>query len=178
MSNVLSNLFEEIANAIREKTGGTDTMKPAEFPAEIASIMTGGGSSGGELKYTIKHFTPSSDVTTVSHNLGYVPDITIVIPGEVPLDKQISFGIGLSSAMLEAVGGGWLNIIQGASTNGTQQLTADIGVEADAPGFYYADWGGGIRSMTSTSFVIGGGSMLKLATGKSYSYITIGGITG
>jgi hypothetical protein len=41
MSNVLGNLFGEIADAIRGKSGGTDTMKPAEFPAEIASIVTG-----------------------------------------------------------------------------------------------------------------------------------------
>ena len=47
MANVLGALFGDIANAIREKTGGTATMKPAEFPAEIAAIETGGGGGGG-----------------------------------------------------------------------------------------------------------------------------------
>ena len=38
MSNVLGTLFQDIANAIREKTGDTATMKPAEFPDKIAAI--------------------------------------------------------------------------------------------------------------------------------------------
>lgn len=50
MSNVLGNLFGEIANAIRAKTGGTGTMKPAEFPTQIAAIPTGGGSSA-DVRY-------------------------------------------------------------------------------------------------------------------------------
>lgn len=45
--NVLGVLFQDIANAIRTKTGGTDTMKPAEFPTEIANIPVGGGSVEG-----------------------------------------------------------------------------------------------------------------------------------
>ena len=44
MANVLGELFSEIANAIREKTGDTATMKPAEFPAKISSITVGGSS--------------------------------------------------------------------------------------------------------------------------------------
>ena len=38
--NVLGALFSNIANAIREKTGNTATMKPAEFPAKILDIET------------------------------------------------------------------------------------------------------------------------------------------
>lgn len=45
MANVLGELFGNIANAIRSKTGDTATMKPAEFPDKIAAIETGGGSS-------------------------------------------------------------------------------------------------------------------------------------
>lgn len=50
MANVLGTLFQDIANAIREKTGGTGTMKPAEFPTQIAAIPTGGGSSA-DVRY-------------------------------------------------------------------------------------------------------------------------------
>lgn len=50
MSNVLGTLFQEIANAIRAKTGGTGTMKPAEFPTQIANIPVGGGSSA-DVRY-------------------------------------------------------------------------------------------------------------------------------
>lgn len=47
--NVLGTLFQDIADAIREKTGNTATMKPAEFPDKIAAIETGGGGGGGAL---------------------------------------------------------------------------------------------------------------------------------
>ena len=43
MANVLAELFQNTANAIREKTGETGTMKPAEFPDKIRAIETGGG---------------------------------------------------------------------------------------------------------------------------------------
>lgn len=45
MANALGTLFGDIAGAIREKTGDTATMKPAEFPEKIAAIEAGGGGS-------------------------------------------------------------------------------------------------------------------------------------
>ena len=45
MANALGQLFGGIADAIREKSGETGTMKPAEFPEKIRSIETGGGST-------------------------------------------------------------------------------------------------------------------------------------
>jgi hypothetical protein len=36
--NVLGTLFSDIADAIRSKTGSTETMKPAEFPEQINNI--------------------------------------------------------------------------------------------------------------------------------------------
>lgn len=50
MSNALGTLFGDIANAIREKTGETGTMKPIEFPEKISAIETGGGSSA-DVRY-------------------------------------------------------------------------------------------------------------------------------
>ena len=44
MANALKTLFTEIADAIREKTGGTDKVPPKNFPAEIRSISGGGAS--------------------------------------------------------------------------------------------------------------------------------------
>lgn len=43
MANALASLFGDIANAIREKTGETETMAPSEFPDKISGIETGGG---------------------------------------------------------------------------------------------------------------------------------------
>ena len=45
MANALGTLFGDIASAIREKTGDTATMKPAQFPEKIAAIEAGGGGS-------------------------------------------------------------------------------------------------------------------------------------
>lgn len=44
MANVLGTLFQDIADAIRAKTGDTAAMKPADFPQAISAI-TGGGAS-------------------------------------------------------------------------------------------------------------------------------------
>ena len=51
MANVLGELFGDIANAIREKTGDTATMKPAEFPSKISGIEAGGGGSSADVRY-------------------------------------------------------------------------------------------------------------------------------
>ena len=39
--SVLSNLFSDIALAIRQKTGEIGTMKPAQFPGKISGIIVG-----------------------------------------------------------------------------------------------------------------------------------------
>ena len=58
MANALGTLFGDIAAAIREKTGDTATMKPAEFPSKISGIEVGGGSGGGSLPAGV-HYTPT-----------------------------------------------------------------------------------------------------------------------
>lgn len=48
MANALKALFEDIANAIRGKTGDEGSMKPSEFPEKIEAIETGGGGASTE----------------------------------------------------------------------------------------------------------------------------------
>ena len=43
MANVLGELFQDIANAIRSKTGATGSMKPMQFPDAIMDIDVGSG---------------------------------------------------------------------------------------------------------------------------------------
>lgn len=43
--STLTDTFSDIADAIRAKTGKSDTMTPAEMPTEIASISGGGADS-------------------------------------------------------------------------------------------------------------------------------------
>lgn len=42
-NNNLQDLLKDTADAIREKKGTSDLIKPYDFPEEIASIETGGG---------------------------------------------------------------------------------------------------------------------------------------
>lgn len=55
MANELRTLFQDIADAIKDKTGSTDTMKPAEFPSKIAEIEVGGG-DGAVVEKDINFF--------------------------------------------------------------------------------------------------------------------------
>ena len=49
----LTSLFTDIADAIREKTGGTEPIKADEFPTAIAGIEAGGGGdSADEMVFT------------------------------------------------------------------------------------------------------------------------------
>ena len=43
--SALSDLFQDIADAIRTKTGDTGSMKPAAFPENILAIEAGSGGS-------------------------------------------------------------------------------------------------------------------------------------
>lgn len=49
----LTSTFKDIADAIREKTGKTETMKPTEMASEIANIQSGG--SEPKAPYTITY---------------------------------------------------------------------------------------------------------------------------
>ena len=53
MANVLAELFQNTANAIREKTGDTGTMKPAEFPEKIRKITADSTSEETPAPYTL-----------------------------------------------------------------------------------------------------------------------------
>ena len=54
--SALSDLFQNIANAIREKTGETGRMKPLDFPSKISTIQGGGGTGGLEAGFYWKNF--------------------------------------------------------------------------------------------------------------------------
>lgn len=60
-----------IGNAIREKTGKADKLTLDQMPVEIASIVSGGGSSGTSGIYMAK-ITPAEYLGSlkISHNLG------------------------------------------------------------------------------------------------------------
>lgn len=63
MANVLAELFQNTANAIREKTGEEGSMKPAEFPEKIRSIQTGGTGGTGNAEADVRPLTVTENGT-------------------------------------------------------------------------------------------------------------------
>lgn len=97
--NVLGSLFQDIADAIRSRTGGTDKMAPNDFPDEILSIVAGGsveGDDGTAVRATTGWiYTDRSGIyrQTITHGLGVVPDLVLVSNGN---------WLGLTNAQKEA----------------------------------------------------------------------------
>ena len=75
MANVLAELFQNTADAIREKTGETGTMKPAEFPEKIRGITTGGSADVCPLSYT-QIENPETVPAYLCNNFTFSPDGT------------------------------------------------------------------------------------------------------
>ena len=81
-SAALDTQLTSIADAIRAKTGGSDSLVfPDGFLQAIAAIEAGGGGGGG-AKIVTETFTVAEDTSTpfeITHNLGSIPKIAICI---------------------------------------------------------------------------------------------------
>lgn len=178
MANTLGVLFQDIANAIREKTGNTDTMKPFDFPTAISSIELGGGDSeDATFIYKEGSFTPSStgDII-VQHNTGVIPDIICVYTAAIVNEAgYIMHYIGYKDELLKALGSdascyctglmGTGNPLNAASSKGFDVLTEDE--------CYF----GHVRNVTTASFTIGSTkNSISLVSGVRYNWVTISGI--
>lgn len=91
-----------IADAIREKTGGTNPLTLDAMAEAIAGIEAGGGSSGGASSIYMAKITPASDVSafTITHNLGTMDILASLVWAE-------SLG-GVVPSVDQAVGNIWL----------------------------------------------------------------------
>lgn len=67
-STVLDGYFEDIADAIRGKNGSSDTYTPAQMPAAITAIPSGGGGDTLYDAYTQTGFTYENNNTTTIPN--------------------------------------------------------------------------------------------------------------
>ena len=116
--NVLGALFQSIADAIRNKTGDTGKIVPADFPNEINSIVVGTSVGGGgtetglgDLKIANGSFNSGTGYRkTITHGLGKMPDLVVVWyaeSGDADEGAQhaakmvLSFSMGLHSSMAE-----------------------------------------------------------------------------
>ena len=172
MANVLGTLFGEIAGAIREKTGDTATMKPAEFPEKILGI-SGGGSGNKQYELVYSHFIPNTAQATIEHNLGKIPDVFMVFLEDIPIDKIVLSAWCFSPKMIEALGGTGKNTITFYSGQSMSlQNSTDITLPNNNDLYYQY---GGVHSFTDTHFSMGG-SNVGLYVGKFYRTIAICGL--
>lgn len=124
MANALKTLFGDIAAAIKEKTGETATMKPAEFPAKIAAIpVGGGGSAAGAVTVTFCNY----DGTELYSRQVFIGDDC---PDPVTQGK-IGTPTKASTAQYYYTHNGWSTTEGGsASTSALKSITADKTVYA------------------------------------------------
>ena len=93
--NSLKDLFTATADAIRAKTGGTDTIVAEDFPEVIEGMSTGGGSPSyayGSIT------TDSGDFTwnVIEHNLGRPPQLIYIRQSTIPTttrERDLLFGV-------------------------------------------------------------------------------------
>lgn len=77
-NNNLTDLLQDVADAIREKKGTSELINPQDFAKEIASIE-GGGSGGGESGgSTWRYF----DATSMGSSSVYALDAALLAKGE------------------------------------------------------------------------------------------------
>lgn len=76
---ISKSILTGIANAIRAKTGGTDTMTPAEMAANIAAISAGSALANVEKAECVVATFASTGETTIAHSMGVTPDVVLLI---------------------------------------------------------------------------------------------------
>ena len=158
MANALGELFSNIANAIRDKTGSTETMKPIDFPIKIAEIEGGGGSSA-DVRY----------VTFMSHDDAIEYGKKAVAVGDDcadPIARGI-FGTPIreSTAQYSYTFAGWSTVANGGlDATALKKVTEDRTV--------YANYVATVRYYTITYY--DGDTVLKtesLAYGATPTYM-------
>lgn len=201
MSNALTDLFGDIANVIRDKTGDSATMKPAEFPDKIdilsdTSIVTataddvlegkifvdalgnkivGSLVSGPTVKYTTGTVTGTGETMSIEHGLGVVPDI-ILLYSQTDLTsgtaKYIEYAFGLKSGSIFGYNIGSVVVRKNMTKSSTGTSTTRSLVRLNA-GITSTTAFGGIYSTTSSTFSIGDGKDHYLYNSFKYAWLAI-----
>lgn len=184
MANVLSTLFQDIANAIRGKTGGNEKMAPADFPAKIAAIKTSGGGTGEGIQWVAAtgEFTPTTtgEAVTVEHGLGVVPDFVFVVHPMWYLEStksqysamHLTVGCAMSSEISAQTGINKFDQMgmtyYPTNNNATSSYTPSQPLDGDV---IDSTFGVAYKANAST-FVVGAGA--DLHGGKKYQWMAIG----
>lgn len=200
-NNVLGNLFQDIADAIRSKKGGTETMKPNEFPANISALEIGGGNNILITSGTVDVTT--EEVITVEHGHGRIPDFISIFPNRnldsdyvLPSGKGEAFGCwGFSNAFLNKYGqpgtcvGSMLNLVALNSGADWRYMSSPAVLGSDwTPGSDFLGAidnvntalpfvGAKIGNCNNNTFKYGYAEIYPLKSNTTYTWVAISGLT-
>lgn len=163
MSNALKILFQDIADAIRSKTGDTATMNPTEFPDRIAAIES---SKPQEIIRVSGEYTPSIEGSiTVVHDLGLIPDI-IMVESNLSTSGYLHDAFGCADEIAQDGNCRRVHVYNAS------QITT---IESDSSIYANDTTDGHINSVTPSTFTVGG-STIKNDTNATYKWTVIGGL--
>ena len=168
--NYLLETKEKIREAIEAKgqaVADKDTFR--SYAEKIEKIPK----MDGSFRYFNGSFTPTAEQETITHSMGEVPDIILVIPNKEPTLNTMVYTLGFSQAMIDKTNGA-RNYVAYLTSEGSFRMYASEGIENDFEGTYYGRYGG-IRNVTDSTFTIGS-SEGKLAVGNAYDYYAVSGI--
>ena len=179
--DTLGNFLTDVATAIRNKKGTTDTIVASNFDTEIESIETGGSSNG--IKFEFQTYTPIEDeiTHTFTHNLGAVPDIIMIYHGCMPsfYSKQSTettlisaWGLKQNSTIFSngqsRYARSFYCVSQNANSNeyGRCGINFDDGIDSTSTPFL-------LKNATSDSFMFDGSKINSAHLGKELTYYII-----
>ena len=135
MANALGTLFQNIASAIRAKTGETGTMKPAEFPDKIAAIETGGGGDIELLEDMEIELALSAGNQSIAAPDGYAVKSAIILKPSTLIPSNIKTGVTIAgvTGTLETSESTGMNFY-GMTFSNMQYTISDSVTMASGPG--------------------------------------------
>lgn len=106
----LTDKLTAIADAIRGKTGKSDSMTLDQMPTEIAGIVTGGGGSSQPITGT---FTATGANYTLTHNCGLDNYLLVVKIDEGSIETLKTSTATINTIFLTGIYSGALNLSSG-----------------------------------------------------------------
>jgi hypothetical protein len=178
----LTDKLTAIANAIREKTGGTELLTLDQMPTEIAGIETGGGGGGAIIEYG--SYTPAEDTVGLKCSSGRMaethtfPSFLIMKKHQEPGTAETASSIQDGALMI------WEKISVESGNSGVYEVNADIravGRYTSLPMTLYQRGGSNIPDYKDNYFdgaenvfyLFGSRDNMKYLAGITYDWIAI-----
>jgi hypothetical protein len=171
MANVLGELFQDIADAIRGKTGETGKIKPINFPSAIQGIEAGSDITLIDNIDITPDFSNGNQLVVASE--GYAVKGATILKPETLIPENIADGVeiaGIIGSLIAGTGGSGsaLQFANGSfntGTTGVERVTITHGKNV-MPDFI-AVWKTGVATMDASTrpFMSAWGMKSKFASG-------------